>query len=312
MLDNPLVSVIIPVYNCEFFIKKAIESILFQTYRNLEIIILNDASTDNSERKILEFNDPRIKYFSFKENSKKVGIVNFAFKIAKGDYIVFQDADDWSNENRIERQVFEFFSDSNLLICFTGYELVGTLRDGIIYRESDFLLKEEFHNKGFLNNSIYQPTVCATMMFKASVLKELKGYHDWFIGRMGEDMHLVYRILKLGKGKTISESLYFYDYNRAGSITNGNSIIRLWKTKYDFKALELIIDLDLQNGIDILGTCNEIELCKFEIKIFEEMLQQTFLQNEIQKKNYENSTSYKIGQIFVKSFKKFMIFLNFK
>lgn len=94
-------SVVIPVYNKEKFVVKTIESVLFQTFTDYEIIIVNDGSTDQSEAKVLEFRDNRIQYFS-KKNEGVAAARNFGIKKAKADYICFLDADDYWYPNFLE------------------------------------------------------------------------------------------------------------------------------------------------------------------------------------------------------------------
>lgn len=118
-MNNPLVSVIMPTYNCEKTISIAINSILSQTYRNIELIVVDDSSTD-STKKIVEFlqkTDNRLKLVTSPEDpnrfDKKLNrnvnagysARNTGFLHAKGEYITFQDADDASFLNRIEIQV---------------------------------------------------------------------------------------------------------------------------------------------------------------------------------------------------------------
>ena len=91
MILDDLISVLLPVYNSEKYIKDAIDSILNQTYKNIEIIILNDGSTDGTERIISEFNDERIKYFK-SENFGIVFQLNKGIKISKGKFIARMEA----------------------------------------------------------------------------------------------------------------------------------------------------------------------------------------------------------------------------
>jgi glycosyltransferase involved in cell wall biosynthesis len=118
-MNTPLISVIMPVYNNAKTLALAIDSIRNQTYENLEIIIVNDGSTDNTEEiaTLSMRKDPRITYYKVDtENSKRIDLVlnrninagyaarNFGFKKAHGEFITFQDGDDASLLNRIEVQ----------------------------------------------------------------------------------------------------------------------------------------------------------------------------------------------------------------
>ena len=103
--DSPLVSVILTTYNGEKYIAETLESVLNQTYTNLEIIIVDDASTDNTVQIIKSYNDKRIKLYS---NDKNLGIghnTNRALSLATGEFIMMQDHDDISSPSRAELQL---------------------------------------------------------------------------------------------------------------------------------------------------------------------------------------------------------------
>ena len=101
---QPLVSVCIPAYNCGKYIKETIYSLLKQTYYNLEVIVVDDGSGDNTKAVIEEIIDERIKYF-WQKNKGAAAARNAAFKYSTGKYVKFLDADDLLNENFISAQV---------------------------------------------------------------------------------------------------------------------------------------------------------------------------------------------------------------
>ncbi|MGI9461164.1 MAG: glycosyltransferase family 2 protein, partial [Alphaproteobacteria bacterium] len=103
--NTPLVSVIMPVFNGEKYIAQAIDSILQQTYKKLELIIIDDASTDNTNDIINTIKDKRIKYIKNNKNSKEWYSRNVGLAKAKGDYIAWQDADDMADKKRIDKQL---------------------------------------------------------------------------------------------------------------------------------------------------------------------------------------------------------------
>ena len=104
--DNSLISVLLPVYNAEGFIAKSIESILDQSYKNFELIIINDGSTDKSLKICEEFKqkDDRIILLS-KQNEGLTKALNFGIQHSSGYYIARQDADDISLRNRFQTQI---------------------------------------------------------------------------------------------------------------------------------------------------------------------------------------------------------------
>ena len=95
----PLISIIIPAFNAISFLPKAIESVLHQTYRNFEIIIIDDGSTDNTKSSIQESNF--IRYF-YQENQGLSSARNSGIQKSKGEYLVFLDADDWLEKDALQ------------------------------------------------------------------------------------------------------------------------------------------------------------------------------------------------------------------
>lgn len=89
-----LVSVVLPAYNAELYLKEAIDSVLSQTFTDFELIILNDGSIDRTEEIILSYNDSRIVYVKNEKNLGLIGTLNKGINLAKGKYIARMDADD--------------------------------------------------------------------------------------------------------------------------------------------------------------------------------------------------------------------------
>jgi len=117
---SPLVSVIIPLFNKELFIKDTLLSILNQSYRNLEIIIVDDGSTDDSYSIATSIHDSRLKFFSIK-NSGVSNARNFGFGKSSGEYIIFFDADDIMNLNHIEFFITNIIKYTDSFIFATNY-----------------------------------------------------------------------------------------------------------------------------------------------------------------------------------------------
>lgn len=103
-MNKPLVSIIIPCYNSASYIEETLRSVISQTYSNIEIIIIDDGSTDNSKDIIDSFDDSRIKYFR-QENKGQCAASNFGVSKSLGDYIKFFDADDVMNTEHVEEQL---------------------------------------------------------------------------------------------------------------------------------------------------------------------------------------------------------------
>ncbi|MFH0846036.1 MAG: glycosyltransferase family 2 protein [Patescibacteria group bacterium] len=104
-IKNPKITVLMPVYNSEKYLKKSIESILNQTFTDFEFLIINDGSTDNSEKIIKSYNDSRIKLISNEVNLGVIKSLNKGLDQARGEYIARMDADDISFPKRLEIQI---------------------------------------------------------------------------------------------------------------------------------------------------------------------------------------------------------------
>lgn len=113
----PLISIILPVYNTEKYVRESIESILGQTYPNIEIICINDGSTDQSLEMLRSFGD-RIVIVDLPENSGIAAARNAGLGISRGEFIAFADADDIWKPEKLELQMKQFEQDPNLDISF--------------------------------------------------------------------------------------------------------------------------------------------------------------------------------------------------
>lgn len=119
--SQPLVSVILPVFNTEKYVTESVESVLNQTYKNLEIICINDGSTDKSLEILKSFGD-KITLINLEKNGGISVARNAGFEVAKGDYIAFMDADDVWTPEKIEHQITEFMKNEKLQISFTQFK----------------------------------------------------------------------------------------------------------------------------------------------------------------------------------------------
>lgn len=117
-----LVSVVMPAYNTGKYIKDSIESVLVQTYQNWELLIIDDASTDNTADVIASFNDSRIKYFKNEKNLGGALSRNRALREAKGKWIAFLDSDDIWLPEKLERQI-SFMQKNDYAFTFTDYRV---------------------------------------------------------------------------------------------------------------------------------------------------------------------------------------------
>jgi glycosyltransferase involved in cell wall biosynthesis len=124
-MNNPLVSIIMPAYNSQSYLREAIDSILTQTYQNFEFIIIDDGSNDNTDKILHSYRDKRIRLFSHTKNSGIVTSLNEGLNLAKGEYIARMDADDISFPTRIREQVNYLALHHEIGICGTWVEVFG-------------------------------------------------------------------------------------------------------------------------------------------------------------------------------------------
>lgn len=151
-MQKNLVSIITPVYNASRFIEETIKSVQAQTYKEWEMILVDDCSTDNSYEIINRYSkeDDRIKYIRLEKNSGAAVARNTAISNAKGKYIAFLDSDDIWYENKLEKQI-NFMKDKNIGFSFTSYELMS--EDGELLNKTINVPNQIDYNK-YLKNTI--------------------------------------------------------------------------------------------------------------------------------------------------------------
>lgn len=130
-IDNPLVSIIIPCYNSEDYIIRSIESVLEQTYNNLEIIVIDDMSTDSSISKLKMYDSNiKVKIIYSKQKLYTAGARNLGLKFSKGRIVAFLDSDDLWHSDKLKRQV-SFMMKNKYAFCFTGVKKIDEFENDI-------------------------------------------------------------------------------------------------------------------------------------------------------------------------------------
>lgn len=158
MKSNPLVSVIIPLYNAERFVEETIESVLNQTYRNLEIIVIDDGSSDNSLQVANKYKSRGIKIFS-QANRGASAARNLGIQHATGDFIQFLDADDILHPDKIKNQVCILINEDSNTLVFCKWIRFFQSADNSQYKRQEIdkdysspfrLLKDMWNGKGMV------------------------------------------------------------------------------------------------------------------------------------------------------------------
>ena len=136
-MSSPLVSIVLPTYNRAYLLKRAIQSVLNQTYRNFELIVVDDGSTDNTKEVVEDFHDKRIRYVAHEKRRGANAARNTGIKLAEGEYVAFQDDDDIWLPRKLEIQIRVFQSSSrNIGVVYTGCWRIDYKRRKVFYLPS--------------------------------------------------------------------------------------------------------------------------------------------------------------------------------
>ncbi len=198
-----LVSVIMSTFNTNRnYLKKAIESILNQTYKNIQFIIINDGSTKEDENIIKSFKDDRILYINHEKNKGLVYSLNEGIKKAKGDYIARMDSDDIALKDRIQIQVEYMEKHKDIVVTSTFFKMFGKV-DKII--TNSLISPDEVKCELFYRCQILHPGV----MIRKSIIEKY-GFEYDEKALYTEDYELWTRIVNIGKIAIIPKLCMYY------------------------------------------------------------------------------------------------------
>jgi glycosyltransferase involved in cell wall biosynthesis len=248
----PLISIIVPVYNVEKFLSKCIDSIINQSYRNLEIILINDGSTDNSASICREYKkkDARIKLIE-KVNGGLSEARNFGIDISNGTYLSFVDSDDYIHPQMIESMMSRMIEKgADIIVC--GHTIVDI--NGAIQSKVRDDNKIHLYNSARALNLILEDKKINSFawdkIYKKILFKNLR----YPIGRTFEDTAFTYKLFQRAKVVIQLNNSYYYYVNRANSLTKDLSP----KKKYhNFLAFYERYLFALNNKLDITFLCGE-------------------------------------------------------
>jgi glycosyltransferase involved in cell wall biosynthesis len=209
-MHHPLVSVVLPVYNGEAYLKPAIESILGQIYTNFELIIINDGSTDNTAQIIESFHDQRIRVIYHPKNLGLDTSLNQTFAQVYGTYIARMDSDDISLPARLEKQVV--FMESH-----PDFGLVGSIYANLNQKREAYEVGAQVYTPDEIPLALPSLNVFChgSVMFRRSFWETQKLSYDHRFSPY-EDYELWLRCSRLTKLYIIPEVLYLYMQNPQG------------------------------------------------------------------------------------------------
>ena len=232
-MKNPKISVIMAVYNEEKYIREAIESILNQTFRDFEFIIVDDGSTDNTPKILEEYakKDSRIRIL---RNEKNIGLtksLNKAIKQAKGEYIARMDADDIAMKERLEKQLD--FMEKNPDVGLVGTSFYFINEEGKILGKNIYPTKDEDLRRILIkNNTFCHPSI----MIRKEVFDKIGLYDESF--ETSQDYELYFRVAKYFKLANLEEPLLYWRVSKE-SISFKNEIKQRKNTiKAQIKAIK--------------------------------------------------------------------------
>ena len=203
-MTNPLISVIIPVYNKSEFIKETVDSVVKQSYRNLEIIVVDDGSTDNSLDIVNSLNDSRLRVFS-QPNSGVERARNYGFSKSVGSFVTFQDADDLMSQDRLKKQIDFFVSNEALVLVGTWANVIdvsGNVIGSIRPPTSNDALR--------LAHIFRNQFVCSSVMIRKTAVNKHLVFNKTQNPYFSEDYDLWLRLTGEGTVANIPEKLTSY------------------------------------------------------------------------------------------------------
>lgn len=324
-MNEPIVSVLMPVYNCEKYISEAVQSIFNQTFIDFELIVIDDCSTDSTVEIIKKFSDKRIKLIQKPINTGYTNSLNMAILEAKGKYIARMDGDDIALPERFTKQVSFLEKNPDIILCGTSVRLLG---EKAIWMHPS--CNDEIKVKLCFSTAFNHPTV----MIKKEVLL-VHNYNKDF--EPAEDYELWTRLVFVGKVANLNEVLLDYRIH-SNQISNS-------KRKQQEDNIERCRFLMLERlGIDKYFTSEQItnafnfssyrsyDNVEITLRIFDFILKsnsellvfnQNYLKKDLENKkiflfrNFMKEVGYRyIDKVFFLlkfiSIKEFLIVLNFK
>lgn len=244
----PKISVIMPVYNGERYLKEAIESILNQTFSDFEFIIINDCSSDKTEEIIKSYTDERIVYVKNEKNMGVAATLNKGLAKAKGEYIARMDADDISLRERFKTQVDFMDKNADIGLCGSWVEFFGE-KSGIVRLTTD---KKQAKTDLIFSSCIAHPSV---MMRKAVIEKHNLKYKTEY--EQMEDYALWYNFAKCTSVVSLPVVLLKY---RCHSSQVTQNYTEEFEEKYKNFKRKILDDLNVDYSEDELNALNTLSL----------------------------------------------------
>jgi glycosyltransferase involved in cell wall biosynthesis len=241
-----LISIIVPVYNTQNYLSRCIKSLLNQTYRQIEIILIDDGSTDSSLEICHQLASTDSRLIVYHQSNKGVSAArNQGLLIASGDFVMFVDSDDYVDYNICQTLIESIKSSPSALTAFCGYHFVHS-KNNIVTKTEHITPKRRkisSHNDfaqnygHFLNNKIF--LALWAKLFSLKIIKENHLRFDSNI-HVGEDLLFLqayYCALPTLETAIVNEALYYYDVKESGSLSSRFDLSRLKNTRIIFNEM---------------------------------------------------------------------------
>jgi len=224
-ITNPLVSILIPVYNGSEFLDETLQSIFQNTYRNFEIILVDDGSTDTSRTKCRNYAKKykNVFFYYFRKNKGMTRCLNFGIKKAKGKYIARINQDDLMTRTRLSKQVKFLQTHPNYVVVGGAIQLFTDKKekfDTIYFPKTDKQIRSQW--------LMVSPYSDPTVMYRKNTWKKTEGYSQYFWP--ADDVHMWYQLGSIGKMANLNCILTKVRWhNDCGSIkSHKRQIIKTW------------------------------------------------------------------------------------
>jgi glycosyltransferase involved in cell wall biosynthesis len=186
------VSVIVPTRNRAHLVGFTIDSILQQTFRDFELIVVDDCSEDDTEKVVKSFRDSRLRYFKHDNQRLAAANRNYGMSQASGEYIAFCDDDDLWLPEKLEKQLSEFEKDPHIdMVCSNGFLFDNTGDIGLMYRDS--ISDSSFTFKSLLR---FNPVNTSSVIVKKNIVDDIGGMTADPVFRTGHDYEFWLRIAR--------------------------------------------------------------------------------------------------------------------
>lgn len=211
--SNPLVTVLMPVYNGEKYLSQAVESILNQTFRNFEFLIIDDCSNDQSINIIKSFKDDRIQLEKNKRNIGQTLTLNKGLSLAKGEFIARLDQDDISNYNRLELQTDYLKKYPDVVLLGSSIKIINSDNQVMFKRKA-------FKDKLISYSSIDNPVPHSSAIYRKDIALQLNGYSKDY--KICQDFDLWLRMANNDNIDNLDEYLVSVRFHKGQTLKNKN------------------------------------------------------------------------------------------